>query len=561
MSFKFLFNKKYLIVFILLLTAFGLRAYRIGLNSPPLYIDESAGHYSAWAGFFLPSANFLDFFYHQIFLRFLTFTWLFGLTPLGVRLPSVLWSTLFLLFFFFFAESVDLKKEAKSEVVAFLTLLLGVFLPWSIHLSRIGYATMPIFLLLVCLHLTFYLRANKISGYLWSLLPLAASAYFYPSILIIGPAAMILVLSKTFGLCPKSRKPLLLAVFGLFLMITVLASFRFNVRGFDLAILRDVNVTADSNLYRGLARLSEPTIFSLEKNPEFASRFLFNYPLSVIGVFTRNWLSFFSPDFLFLKGDPILRHSSGFIGVFFPFLAPFIIYGAFLLFSSQNQKVKELFLIWILISPVPAAITKDGAGYLLRVVTMMPFLTYLSALGLLASVKLVWPRLRLLYLLGLLLVGGYSIYYFLFGYFQVYPALAARSFEFGFKEVSDFQMSHDSKPLLVIWDGYYPNFYFRFWQKTDAKEYHQFVPEEASINETKAFRMFPNLYFCLPKTEGDLKQLLSIKRIPYFAFPADLAPKFSAYSFLETVPLKVIYFPDNTPDFYIYSTEQWLGRK
>jgi len=332
---------------------------------------------------------------------------------------------------------------------------------------------------------------------------------------------------------------------------------RFNLRAFDLAIWRDVNVTADTNVYRGLARLSQPTIFSFNQDPELlANSLVYNYPLSVINIFTRNYLSFFSPDFLFLKGDPVLRHSTGQVGAFFSFLIPFMIYGAFLLFKSNKRKIKQMFLIWILISPLPAAITKDGFGYLPRAITMMPFLTYLSALGLVESVKLIKPRFKPIYLLAITGIGFYFVYYFLFAYFHVYPARAAKSYEFGFKELSDFQIKQESKPMLVVWDGYYPHFYFRFWQATDAKKYSLFVPIKIQINQSVFHKMYSNLYFSLPQSETDLREFAEKDNISFVVFPSELFEKYSEYILLEHPSFETVFYPDQTPAFYIYQIDK-----
>ncbi len=233
-----------------------------------------------------------------------------------------------------------------------------------------------------------------------------------------------------------------------------------------------------------------------------------------------------------------------------------MIYGAFLFFKSKDWKIKQIFLVWILISPVPAAITKDGAGYLLRAITMMPFLTYLSALGLVESIKLIKPKFKLIYLLIITGIGLYFIYSFLFAYFHVYPARAAKSYEFGFKELSDFQIKHESKPTLVVWDGYYPHLYFRFWQATDAKEYSLFIPTKIQINQSVFYKMYPNLYFSLPQSVTDLREFLEEDDISFIVFPSELRERYSEYPLLDQPPFETVFYPDKTPAFYIYQIDK-----
>lgn len=546
-----------IIVILIILLAFALRVYRLNLNAPSLYADEVGGHYQAWVKLSLPSPSFPSRIYNSFLLGSFSFTWLLGLTPLGVRMPAAIFGIILVFCLYLFAKSINLGRKDKVHSVALVTLALGAFLPWAIHISRMGNTAIPIFLIAVCIHLVVYLKANNARGYFLSLLPLLVATYFYPSMLVITPVIIIMVLGQIFRFFSKNQLKVIipiLFVISIFFLIFIL--FRVSSRAFDLAIWRDVNVTADSNVYRGLARLSQPTIFSFNQDPELANSLVYNYPLSVINIFTRNYLSFFSPDFLFLKGDPILRHSTGQVGAFFPFLVPFMVYGAFLLFKSNKRKIKLMFLIWILISPIPAALSKDGFGYLLRAITMMPFLTYLSTLGLVESVKLIKPRFKPIYFLAIAGIGFYFVYYFLFAYFHVYPARAAKSYEFGFKELSDFQIEHESESMLVVWDGYYPHFHFRFWQATDAKEYSLFVPTDIKINQSVFHKMYPNLYFSFPQSETDLEKFREENNIPFIVFPLELLEKYSKYNLLNLPPFETVFYPDQTPAFYIYQIDK-----
>jgi hypothetical protein len=545
----------YLLVGLVLLLAFGVRFYRLNDNRPPLFADE-VSHYGAWAEFQNTLSSSSPFrFLKLATIGYYTFTWFLGLTPLAVRLPAVIFGTLLIFWLYSFAKTVSRNLEQKDKIVSLIVLVLGVFLPWEIHLSRLGYATSNLIMLnLVCLHFIFYCRVQTTRGYLFSLIPLLMATYFYPSMIIIAPLGVLLVLRQLPISFLKNKRFLISLPFLLGALISLFwfLFWRSSTRGLDLVIWKDINVSADSNFNRGIARTA-PSVLFFVKNSESLSRFFYNYPVSVINVFARNYFSFFSPEFLFLRGDPVLRHGSGFMGEFFPFLAPFMFYGALILFRSKNRKIKELFLVWILVSPLPAAITKDGLGYLLRAVTMMPFLTYLSALGLVESVDLFRQKLKWVYATVLFLIGTYSILYFLLGYFQVYPTLAAKSYEFGFKELSDFQLAHNAKSMLVIWDGYYPHYYFRFWQRTLPQDYLKFSSKEIKVNESVFFEKYPNLYFSLPRQESDLTKFISQNHIDYLVFPTALEKSFTSYAFLKNLPIERVVYPDGQIAFLIYS--------
>lgn len=284
----------------------------------------------------------------------------------------------------------------------------------------------------------------------------AIGGYFYFLLIVMSPIVLLVPAVDIIKDKSINKKYLFSAitVFILILLYALLVKnqiFNRQSRGVDLAIWRDVNVTADSNLYRGLARLSTPTIFSFGMDPEkLANKLVFNFPISVASEFASNYLSFFSPDFLFLKGDQVLRHSTGMVGNFYLFLLPFIIFGAYKFYTLRTTH-SLLITLWILASPLAAAITKDGATYLLRVITLMPFLTYFAALGIVELYELLKGKFtKISYLLILSIISLYSAYYYFYGYFHVYPALAADSFEYGFKELAQFQIKKPGK-MLVIW--------------------------------------------------------------------------------------------------------------
>jgi hypothetical protein len=537
-----------ILIILIILIGFWVRFYRLNLNFPSLYADEVGGlGYSLFWFSALPIKNLL--------LKFLIPTSFFGLTPLGVRLPSAVFGTLFLILIYWLAKEINFEKKKDWQAIPLVTLILAAFLPWGIHLSRIGHVFVILSLIMVGVHWLIYLKAKTIKDYFWSLLPLILAAYFYPSIILIAPLAIILVLFKIWQLKPsvKAKKTILIA--GIILI--ALSGWMFSKkgsysRGFDLAIWKDVNVTAAENIDRGLARLSNPTIFSLNRNPELIGRLFYNRPMAVINTFTRIYLSFYSTDFLFLKGDPTLRHSTGRFGIFYPFLMPFLIYGTFLFFIRGEKKAKEMFLFWLLVSPIPAALAKGGDGYLLRVTYMLPLLTYLSALGLVEFLKLFKSKLKIVLAVFLFLLFSFSTCSFLFNYFHVYPAKSARSFEYGFKELADWQKEENFQPLLVIWDGYYPCSYFGFWQPTFFKNLNNFTVKKIAVEQSNFYQGGENLYFSLPRTENDLQTFLKENKISFLALPGDLKESFNSYQLFKQKPIKIINYPDQTPAFYLY---------
>lgn len=537
-----------------------LRLYRLDLNIPSLYADEVGGHYIFRQQILDTDQSILQKIVFFVQTAPLSYSWLLGLNPLGARLASAINGSFICMGVFLFAYSASQKENRRKRLlISFVACFLSAFLPWSFMVSRI-FSHIPLMLFFVCLHLYLFIKSNSTKADLISLLPLLIGTYYYMSMAVVAPFAILLVfLSVLQRSTPKQKVKLAtisLAIGALFLYIFVSKFGLFNPkgRGLDLAIWNDVNVTADSNLYRGIARTSPPTIFSFGKDPELiGNKMLFNYPLSVMGVFTKNYLSFFSPDFLFLKGDNVLRHSTGIVGQFWPILLPFMLYGAYVFSKTSDKKLRNLFLVWILVSPIPGAITKDGPTYLLRVITLMPFLSYFCALGIATPLDLFrkkWQKITyLVFVSGSIL---FSAYYFYYGYFHVYPTISAQSWEYGFKEVSDFNSDNPEK-MLIIWDDTYPYLYFCFWQKLPHDICNPTIIDKAreNINDTRIDLPFENLLFSLPKNEFDLTEIIQKYKPKYVVIPQKRQTLFPVF-IKKNIPIETIKYPDQTTAFSIY---------
>ena len=536
-------NKTHLTLLGILIVSFLLRFYRLNQNLPEIYADETSHYLHLIQGTL----------YNCIF----SFTWFFGLNPLGVRAAAAFYSSLIPLAIFLLAS-----RLSKNQTVPLVAAISSTFLPWSFLIGRIGHTHIPLLVITSTLSAYFFFGKSKLS-YSLSLFFLFLSAYFYQSVIVIAPFVFLLIGYYLYSsLKPKQRRFGLLAVGVSLLFIGLLFVTRYQgfnpaSRGLDLAIWRDPNTTHFSDKYRALSWASKSDLFSFWLPSEaLAAPLVYNRLTANLSIFTRNYLSFFSPDFLFLKGDPILRHSTGQFGVFYPFLLPFIIYGAYRFFLTAKPKAKHLFLVWILASPLPAAITKDGSGYLLRVITLLPFLTYFAALGITDSpswFKTKW--LRLLYVLGLSLVGIYSAFAFFFSYFHVYPYQleTARSYEYGFKALSDFQVENDGASLLIVWDGHYPQYHFYFWQQIPEPEYRELVFEDIVVGESHFYHPAPNLYFVNPYTTNDVLEFVDTHQPDYLVlpdryfvkYPTDIISK-------DEEAVKQILYPTGEVAFSIY---------
>lgn len=547
---------KLILVAIFILGLF-LRFYRLNLNLPELYIDETAGQYfmrtSVLHSELIPSSAVQRLFYNS-----LSFTWFLGLNPLGARSAASLFSSLIPLSAFLFFKQI---KHKSNLAIALSGAFLAAILPWSFLIGRIAHVHIPIIVSLTCLSSFYFLTAQKLRHYFYSLFFLGLAAFYYPSVIFITPfmASLILYYASK-QLSPSQRRQLTFAISILTIIVIAVFAFKYrglnpSSRGVDLAIWRDPNTVYDTNQNRGLSWLSDPTLFSLFTDPKNLAPLIYNKATANLGIFVRNYLSFFSPDWLFLRGDAILRHSSGQMGYLYPVLLPFLLYGAFRFFKTADKKTQLLFLVWILASPLTGAVTKDGAGYLLRAITLFPFLTYFIALGLVESLTFLKSVPRFIYSLILALLVSYSAFYFYFDYFHAYPyrTSTAHAYEYGFSDLSDFQVENNNSTLLIVWDGYYPYGHFLFWQKILPKEYAQYQFEDIVINNSHFYHPLPKLYFVKPYQSKDISEFVARYHPDYLVLPDRYYINYPDDLVKESEqPIKIISYPNGEPNFTIY---------
>lgn len=533
-----------------------LRLYRLDQNIPSLYIDETSGHYWIKQRLLSPIKGVADLIYPKLFWAPYTLTWLLGNSPLGVRSLAALFGSLIPVTMYLVASVLQTKK---NSCVPLISAAISSILPWGFMISRIGYTNIPLIINLILLHVYFFIRAKRAREYLLSLLFLFLALLYYQSMVVIVPVVSLFVFAYTLKNTTKKTRIIILSFLGILLLMALpFVIVRYELlslsgRGLDLAIWRDVNTPYDTDRYRALSWNSEPSLFSFNLPPEqLANKLFLNRVTANLSIFTKNYLSFFSPDWLFLKGDAILRHSTGMVGAFYPFLLPFMLFGAFKFFSTADKKARRAVLVWILVSPIPAAITKDGAGYLLRAVTLLPFLTYFCALGVVESFSLIKKRLRWPYGIALGLIGVYSAWSFFYGYFHVYPALSTRAYESGFRELSDFQISHQNASLLIIWDGYYHNGDFRFWQETPYDQYQNYKMKRLEYGSSIFWQTWPNLFFSAPKSATDFEAFTKALTPDYVVLPDRYFVKYPLEIQELLTPVKEIKYPDQTTALTIY---------
>jgi hypothetical protein len=150
--------------------------------------------------------------------------------------------------------------------------------------------------------------------------------------------------------------------------------------------------------------------------------------------------------------------------------------GILMLTITGLKKSVKFTLFWLLLSPLPAVLTRDQVQAV-RAYNMVIPLTLISSVGLyglLNSVKNVRISiLRTTYYILLFSVFSISLIYFLDAYFVHQPSYNAKYWQYGYKQVveviSPLQKNYENIIFQQSYDQ--PYIYFLFYQKYDPVKY------------------------------------------------------------------------------------------
>ncbi|EKD53371.1 MAG: hypothetical protein ACD_61C00055G0001, partial [uncultured bacterium] len=173
--------------------------------------------------------------------------------------------------------------------------------------------------------------------------------------------------------------------------------------------------------------------------------------------FVKNYLSHYSPRFLFVTGDEIARSKVPGMGQTYMFLIPFYFFGLLSLLKLESKE-KRLIFIWFLISPLAAALTFQSP-HALRAQNMVIPLTFICAFGVTATMEF-FKKINIkvvfsLFVFLISLFGGYCVARYLHLYYVHYPKELPYAWQYGFDQIAGYVKEHyDEYDRIVISDRY-----------------------------------------------------------------------------------------------------------
>lgn len=357
-----------------------------------------------------------------------------------------------------------LKKNTFSlfdfkNAAAILTSLTVALSPWSILFSRTAFeAHLAQSLLALSLLLAILSRKKPVLILISPIVGVLAT-YTYFSVRYVWLGAFLL-LSILFLTGYERYKTRLNKILTSFLLMTVLPIAIFSVgllpmfhsplydvsNTFRLStdsVLQNTPDVIQSNVYREMAGNQKIDRVIFYKWWLTGKKLLANYSDNI------------SLNFLFLNGDPNLRHGTGEFGLFSVLLLPFFLTGWYILFS-RFKKVFILFLAWWLFALLPASVPNTTPHALRSLNALVP-LAGVIGMGLSAVLLKTVPHLNTQlrkagFSLVLLVVVTVTLFQFTHFYFTEYPKLSATAWQTGYKELAQttYSMRLDNEPVYVV---------------------------------------------------------------------------------------------------------------
>lgn len=384
------------------------------------------------------------------------FVAVFGLNEFSIRMPSVIFGSLSVVFLYLVVW--ELSKDKKWALLSALLLAVS---PWHFFLSRIALeANLALSFFIIGLY--FLIIGLKKRG---SLIP--ASLFFGLSIFTYN-SARIFVPLFLFGFLILFWKQIKLTRFSI---ISAVIFGVFLVAGFYLAVFQD-----SSARYYWVRILDEGAISFLDQSrnnsnlPEIFTKLIYNRPSYFAFHFIVNYLKHLSVQFLVLSGGTNYQFSVPNMGLMYIIELPFLLFG---FYKLLKKKIGWVFLFWFLLAPIPSALTRE-APHALRSIFMIGGLQVVVAFGLIQFLNIIKSKQLRELSIGLILIAFFVNGFIYFNnYFTNYPKQYSQAWQYGYSQVIEEINNIQDKYPKIYFTKYYgePHIFYMFFSKYDPRKY------------------------------------------------------------------------------------------
>ena len=544
-------NRKLLLIFLVIFfIAVFLRLFNITNIPPGVNRDEASIGYTAYSllntgrdeygrMFPLSFESFGDWKLPLYIYTVVPFVSIFGLSELAVRLPSAIFGILSVALSFYLV-----KLLFKNNLLAFITMFLAAVSPWSIHLSRVeSESNMAVFLIL----LGIILFLKSLNSKNWLIIPsyisFALTYFTYAGNHIFTTLLMISILHIYRDKIPKTK----LSAIG-FTLFVLMSGFIFYHTLF----------AADKTKISGISVFGDPSVVHAEieipRNEHISPQSVFarvthNKIVFAGETIAKNYLNSFSPQFLFINGGTNHAHNIINFGNMYLIEAPFLFLGLIYLIALKKGREKKLILLWFLIAPIAASITKD-APHTNRMFSVFPILSLITSFGIFYLITEYFkkPILKKLFIATLMFLFLVNISLYIDRYYIHFKRNETKSWGFIYKDlIAKLQKENlIDKKIIVSQPTHSPYIFFLFYLKYDPATYQkEAVKYPITSDEFSHVKQFANYTFADVDWNNDIKSPDTVLVDDYTNVPREILGKEIIYT----------YLPSKEPMFTIVATK------
>lgn len=476
-------NSQKLVALLILIffLSLGLRFFHLATMPPALNWDEVSHGYNAYSilktgrdewGQLFPLANFRAYGDYPLPVNlYLTIPSiaLFGLNELGIRAPHAFLGSLTVLACFFLVSGLGF-----STGMGLLAAFLVAVSPWLLFPSRfVVQSNVSLFFITTGLALFFH-RQKKPLFLPLSAIALGISAYSYHNARIFVPLLVVALLwlyRDEWRQWWQKKKINVLATVVLLLiflvpLIPIVLGLEGRARAQWVGIIDQgaINQIVESRLNSNL--------------PSLLTRLAYNRPVYFVTHFLGNYFSYFSPQFLFFEGGTQYQLSLPGEGLLYLIELLFFYLGLgymiYLVVVKKKRNLQAIFL-WLLLAPIPAAMTRGGS-HVIRATTMLPLPQIFSALGVFQASQYLNKKNKKgkdVLVAAFLLLIALSTFNYLSIYFGSYRQNYSWSWQYGYKEVTNFIKEHyqDYDEIFITKKYGEPHEFLLFYLAWDPEKY------------------------------------------------------------------------------------------
>lgn len=580
-----LMNKKvtYTLLGLIILLGLLVRVYVLSKSPASLYWDEMDVGYQAYSILktgkdyfgnypFLTVHSFADYRAPAVIFLTIPFIALLDLSPLSVRLPSAIIGTLSIFLMYLLVQ--ELFKNRKISLIA---ALLFAFVPWSIQYSRLAFEAILMLALFLGGLICFFKGLKNSKWFIGAAVLFSLSLFTYNTTKLFIPVLGLALLVIYFRQLKISKILIIsIVIFSLAYLLSLYGTVFLHggQRFAEISLFTDPQISTQVDFLRQHSNSGFNEQIATGSSPRFLDKLVHNKLTLQLDNISQNYLKVFSTDFLFLNGDPNLRHSAS-TGEFYRIEALSILLGlAFLLLNLKTNKVGEnknfeknclFLLVWVIISPLSAIITREGGNHASRLFLLFPSLTITSALGINYLFSILPKKVNWLVISSIFGVWIFAVLAFLNYYFGSYNLESARFFQYGFDQAVKEAVRKQSQYDYVIIDDKYDSalMNFLFLTKYDPATFQAGVKDMTiNFSDSKADRI-GNLILMKPGIRSwdnnftinliDKNYLLIVSSEQFNQETPELVYK----KFTENQKLLgIIKYKSGTPAFYIIESKK-----